>query len=298
MMRNSWPAYCLAAALCLPAAPRLQAQTVEDGLRGIAPAGASCRRDDEVVIPPGPVAMLPAPDLACGIDVDRLTALLGNADTLLFDTRLAAQFTEYHIDAAVNLPWARARTSDLFKARQIVLLGDGKSERELYVACADLRNNGAPRVKVLRGGMLSWVAAGRPVIGRAPVNGGIALLTDEEFLEEAGFAGNALVAFPKATALREGLPQMSALPAATAAALSRWIAQRTRGDASPVAALVLATGAAVDSPRLRQLADAVRPRALLVYPGTAAEYAIFMRQKRAMWAAQARGPAQLPCGAR
>jgi rhodanese-related sulfurtransferase len=274
------------------------AQTVEEALRGIEPYTGSCKREDEVAKLPLQ-RELAEPDLSCLLGATELPELLKQPGTLLIDTRNAAQFAEFHIDTALNLPWTRARQDPMFKLRDVVLVGSGKSERQLYVGCAELKQAGLDRVRVLHGGMAAWIAAAKPVVGREPVEGSYHVLSDEEFLEETDFWNNVVVVLPKAAALRTSLMRSDVLASPAPAAIAQWLAQHVRsGGESAVAAVVIATGGATKPAEISKLVKAARPNPVLIYTGSAANYAAFLRQKQFVWAAQARGPAQLPCSIR
>ena len=282
------------AVCCLTLAGVASAQTsVEDALRDVKPRQA-CTPDDQLPPEtPGNYRALPSPELACALEPAAVRAMLGKPQVVLVDTRKAAEFSEFHIDTAVNMEWSRIRVSPFAGTHTLVLIGNGKAERSLYVACSDLRRSGNANVHVLRGGMGRWVASGAPIIGRAPDLERYALLDDEDLLDELAFSSNVPLAFPKASALRGQDPRIELLARADPSALTQSLAKRG-ASSQPAASVLLLTGGARRA-SWRPFAAASAPLPLLVYEGTPEQFKYFMRQKRAMWAAQDR-PLQVPCG--
>ena len=268
---------------------------VNDAQQGTRPRRVCTPDDDIMPVEPGAYRSLPAPELACGLEPAAVRAMIGKPQVVLVDTRRANEFAEFHIDTAMNLDWNRIRTSPFHGTHTIVLVGSGKAERSLYTACADLRRSGERGVHVLRGGMGRWVAAGEPIIGRAPDLARYLTLSDEEFLDELSFSSNWPLAFPRAAGLRGQESRIELLARGDPAALSQALAQRKAAPGSlPVASVLLLTGGARHA-GWQKFAAASAPLPLLVYEGAPDQFKAFMRQKRAIWAAQSRGPLELPC---
>jgi len=286
----------IAALVTLALAGACGAQSsVDESLLGTHPRKVCTPEDEILPVAPGAYRPLPAPDLACALEPAAVRAMLGKPDVVLVDTRRANEFAEFHIDSAMNMDWTRIRVSPFHGTHAIVLVGSGKAERSLYVACSELRRNGERSVHVLRGGMGRWISSGQPVIGRAPDLARYLTLTDEEFLDELSFASNLPLALPRAAALRATEPRVELLAGVEPAALTRALNKHAASaGAIPATGVLLLTGGARHA-AWEKYSAASSPLPLLVYEGTPDQFKAFMRQKRAIWAAQARGPLELPC---
>jgi hypothetical protein len=139
-----------------------------------------------------------------------------------------------------------------------------------------------------------WVAEGEPLIGRAPDLARYLTLTDEEFLGELSYSSNLPFALPRAAGLRAHSPRIELLARAEPAALAQALANRNAPGSPPASSVLLLTGGARNAGWLK-FSAASAPLPLLVYAGSPEQFNAFMRQKRAIWAAQARGPLELPC---
>jgi rhodanese-related sulfurtransferase len=268
-------------------------------LRDIQPAGASCRRDDASQTPPGLVQRAAAPDLSCAVSAAELQAQRGVGTVHVIDTRTPSEYAQLHVDAALNLSPGDVRARAYLHKRPIVLLGSGKADQALYVACGELKEAGATSVRVLRGGMNSWLAARLPVVGDARMLENATELDDEEFMEELEFTANLVFALPHAKAFTSVTPRAMVLKSGNGAGLRAMLTERSKQvGAAPFASIVLLTGEPLRPADLDELKRVAQPHPMLVYARPVQEYSAFVRSKRAMWAAQARGPKTLPCSTR
>lgn len=219
-----------------------------------------------------------------------------DAQTVVIDVRQQAQFQRFHIAGSANLP-ARSLAHKLaLKSKEILLVGDGRSERELYSVCADLRRSGFASVRVLAGGMVSYLASGLPVRGQAPGAHELAAIDAAELWAEGQFAGNLLVVADKAPGYSDHLPYAVGLAEVTPAALAAVLDRHRKDVKRPVAAVVLAGTRAPTEASYRQLAASVAPVPLLFYSDSASALRHFVSTQKAVWSAQARGPRQRRCG--
>ena len=91
-------------------------------------------------------------------------ALMNQEDAMLLDIRDTDAYAKSHVAQAKNVPAIELpnRAADLIKHKCIVLMdADGKTAGK---AAAALRTAGAPRVVVLDGGYVMWLAAALPVV--------------------------------------------------------------------------------------------------------------------------------------
>lgn len=272
-----------------------------EALEGIAPAGHACKRD-EAAQQPRSVAEASAPavvaDLSCAISVLEVVNLRSRNAAFLVDTRSPSEFEAAHVDGALHATPAEVRSKTFLRDRMLVLVGSGKAEQELYVACTELKSRGFPHVKVLRGGMPLWQAQGQPTVG--PGSGGAPApsLSTAELWMESQFDANLVIVAPSHAALRDQLPYAMPLPQVNASAIKSVLDRRRRElKNAPLSAVVLMAGAsAMAADTQRALAASMAPVPLLVYTLPAEVFMREMRQQQLSWTALARGPKQPPCG--
>lgn len=282
----------LAALACWGAAAQAQtapANTLPEALKGIPQAGLACTRESFAQEAAARI-QAPPPDLRCALEVHAAQRQLEQPDDVVIDLRPAGEFAQYHIDGAVNASLADLLGKPYWRGRKVMLAGDGKGERELYAACARLKDAGYRQVAVLRGGMAAWLAAGKPVRGRAPSAQQLARLSADELWQESQFAANQVVLGQDRAALAKDLPSARPVSSLDPAAI------RHAAKGAATAALVLVTGADLPDDRLQQLQRALAPQPLLVYTGTRDAYARQLATRQAMWRAHANGPKQPACG--
>lgn len=273
---------------------------IDAALRDARPKGSACEKGSDAPTDPAmPAAReLAAPDLACAITVPALAQLRGDPNALIVDTRSPGEYAAFHIDSAVNISWGDLRARKYLHARPIALVGSGKGASTLYTACAELKAAGVARVQVLRGGMLSWVKANQAVVGRAPDLLEAATLTEEELLDELAFSANIVLALPAAKALQKQIPRAISMSGTDGRALDRILSQRQREVGPlPFSGIVILGGVDTRVADLTSILQAAGDEPLLVYKGTEHQYAAFMKSKRAVWLASARGPTQPRCPA-
>jgi SulP family sulfate permease len=104
-------------------------------------------------IPPDTIADISAQEL-------RLKLLNGDTPPIVIDVREPREFKQGHIPQAqlIPLPTLVQNTPDLTTDREIIVVcrGGRRSARAAYM----LQNNGYQNVRILRGGILAWEAAG------------------------------------------------------------------------------------------------------------------------------------------
>ena len=285
--------------------PLLTAQTtelraarkpIEEVLKDIPRADTVCRKDEPVPAAAPVAARASRPlDLACAATLEQLSASLDRSDTMIIDTRQAADFAKYHINNAVNLTPAEIATKPYLLAKSLVLIGDGKDDQDQMAACSELRGAGFKKTRVLSGGLVTWLQDRREMIGAVPDFGDLASLSPAELFREASASGSVVLGLPATRRLADALPAMVVLPSASGAALGDYLLKR-KGTLSGKR-IVLVADEHFDQRSLVDLAAAAKPVPVFVYARTEAEYRAFLRNQTAMWAKQAKGPVVRRCGA-
>ena len=275
------------------------ADQVGAALKYLEPAGSSCKRQDESPQASTTSTRDYAPDLSCAVSAHEVSKRMSAGALHLVDTRTESEYLQGHIDGAINLSWGEVRVRNHLRSRPIVLLGSGKSDESLYIACAALKAAGVPKVSVLRGGMLVWRDAGMPLIGASEPLEEMRRLSDEQFMQALAVPSNIIVAMPEADDFTALTPRVIRLRSASDSAISDLLTERARqiGDI-PFAGIVVLVSRGSRADSLAAAIRAVHPHPILTYAGTAKEYSAYVKTKRAMWVAQARGPKPLPCSTR
>lgn len=267
-------------------------------LQGIPRTGESCKSDTAAPRPQAPGARA-QPSLACMAPASAVQASVAGGTLTVVDARLESEFQRFHIPGALNVQPDSLLHRAALRAKPLLLVGDGKNARELYAACARLRQAGFASVRVLAGGMTGWVNEGLPVRGRAPLANELAALDAAQLWAEGQYADNLVVVTGKVAGYTDHLPYAVALDAAPPtwpASVAALLQQRRKEAGALPAAVVLVAAQPMADDAYRQLAAAVAPAGLLVYAGTPASLAQFVASQKAVWAAQARGPKQPRCG--
>jgi len=192
---------------------------------------------------------------------------------------------------------AELRGKSYLRGRKIVLVGDGRAERELYVACAELKQQGFKQVRLLRGGMASWLVHEQPVVGRAPAPEALIRLSAAQLWLESQFDRNAVLLADNQFTMLPDLPYSSALGYPSLETIQAALQDRRKQTKNaPLASVVLVADASLSPERMGRLQQELKPVPLLVYVDTRQALNKYVATQKAVWAAQARGPRQPNCG--
>lgn len=303
LMRTVGIRAAVAVLMSIPWAAPAVAQGVRPGgdlpaaLQGVQPAG-SCRKDSPTVVGgPGGAAVAIEPDLSCRLPVSDLVAWRQRPGTTVMDVRAAQEYEQAHIDGAMHASLGGLASLGFLRRQTMVLVGSGKAERELYVACARLKAQGFGTVKVLHGGLAQWRAEGQPVLASEATPLRSTRLSTAELWAESQFDANLVLATPAQARLRGQLRLAMAVPNALPATLQIMLERRRKElRNAPLAAVVLAVDPTVSEDALRLAQTGIAPLPLLVYALPFEQFSREMAQQKAMWASHARGPRQPPCG--
>ncbi len=272
--------------------------TAAEALKDIQPAGQACRRDDVVAQPAVLKGRTSAPpDTSCMVTAQELGLWVSAGQMLVVDTRRSSDYAQFHINSALNVSAAEVVHKVQLRSKAMVLVGNGKLERELYSACAELKAKGFTSVKVLRGGMPAWLEASQPITGRAQDAALLRRLEAADLLAESQSDLNLVVLPPAEIGLQSQLGAAIAVQKDTPDQLTRLLEQRrkdTKGAA--MNAVVLIASPTTTPAVLAQWQAAAAPLPLLVYQEGLPAFQRFLTDQKAVWLAQARGPKQPACG--
>jgi rhodanese-related sulfurtransferase len=270
-----------------------------EALRGVKAATGMCTRDDlrdSSHAGSSPAEPLRKMDASCGISVREMVALSARQELTLIDLRGHEAHAQTAIDGSLSMTVGELRTKSFLHGRPLVLIGDGRGQRELLASCTRLRAQGFAKPMVLWGGLPAWQAQGQPVVGRTRSSDDVPLLTAAELWAESQFDANLIVVAEPLRSLQQRLPGAVVVESLSSAAVQRALEQRRKLRAPAVATVVVASPATLPTDQLRALREAVLPLSMLAYAGSAATFAKDMQRQSALWAAHARGPKQPGCG--
>ncbi|MCL2021814.1 MAG: rhodanese-like domain-containing protein [Betaproteobacteria bacterium] len=290
-----WLAFILLAGGSVSALAQSSLQSgdeLPEALKGIPPAGSSCKREDVIDAEKAPSAPKIAPDPACARSVQEIAALRAQPETILVDLRSPMEYQAFHVHNAASLSLSGILIKPYLRDKTLVLMGSGKAEADVYRACAQLKRAGYARVFVAQGGIIAWLLAGNEVQGRAVSASMLSQLSAAELWLEAQNPLNLVFLEKSRAALRSALPKAIVLeqnPDALRAQIAKYKSRHFPG-------VVLVTASKPDSEQIREMQQALQPLPLLFYSGTDAEFFAHTAQQEAIWDAQERGPKSLRCG--
>jgi rhodanese-related sulfurtransferase len=269
-------------------------------LKGVQRADGQCRRDPQRaasgIESAGPRHW--RADLSCAIPATEVAALLNKPDTVLIDVRTAADFQAFHIADAINVDASVVKSKAFWRSKQVVLMGSGKSEGELYAACTELKSRGFAKARVLRGGLAGWLGAGQTVAGHPPPLAEMVQLSAIELWQESRFVDNVVLQSAARTDMADPLAAPVVVPQTTASVIRQVLARRAiEMKNAPFAALIIVAEQAMTPAAQAALVHDLLPLPVLIYSDSATAYLKQMAVQEKVWTAHARGPKQPPgCG--
>lgn len=235
-------------------------------------------------------------EAGCALPASAAASFLQKSGATVIDTRHESEFARFHIANAMHADAASVRLKAYLRDKPLLLVGDGKSDRELYGACSRLRAQGFKSVQVLMGGMAGYLARELPVSGRgAPDAFESAQLDPAQLWAQSQFP-ESLVVVVNSPATAEALPLAFRLADAAPRAVAGAVERRRKEQKAVLAGVTVVVDGAMSEATFRQYSQAVAPTPLLVYAGGAGALKAYLRTQEAVWAAHARGPKQPRCG--
>ncbi|WP_398492816.1 rhodanese-like domain-containing protein [Variovorax sp.] len=266
-------------------------------LRDMPQSGAMCRNERlPGIAQSGGARAEGGMEASCALPVLGAQAFLQKAGAVVIDTRHEAEFTQFHIVNAMRIDAQSIRLKPYLRDRPLLLVGDGKSDRELYGVCGRLRAQGFKSVQVLMGGMAGYLAKELPVAGRSVPDAFEAAQLDPAQLWAQSQFPESLVLVVNGAPTAELLPLASQVADSTPRAIAAAVERRRKEHKTVLANVTVALDGAMSEATFRQFSQAVAPAPLLVYAGGATALKGFLRSQEAAWAAHARGPKQPRCG--
>jgi rhodanese-related sulfurtransferase len=105
-----------------------------------------------------------------------------NNQITLVDVRSKAEYASHRIPGAINIPLFAVKQKSFLRHRAVVLLNEGRSHVELLSACKALMADGFDNVRVLDGGIHSWITMSGPVDGNKTALAHHRVITSPEFV--------------------------------------------------------------------------------------------------------------------
>jgi rhodanese-related sulfurtransferase len=238
-------------------------------------------------------------EAGCALPASGAAAFLQKNGAAVIDTRHESDFLQFHIANAMRVDAASIRLKTHLRDKPLLLVGDGKSDRELYGACGRLRAQGFKSVQVLMGGMAGYLAKELPVSGPgAPDAFESARLDPAQLWAQSQFPESLVVVMnsPASAELLPLAPRVSISSDTALRALAGAVERRRKEQKAVLANVTVVVDGAMSEAMFRQYSQVVAPTPLLVYTGGAPALKSFLRSQEAAWAAHARGPKQPRCG--
>lgn len=265
-------------------------------LRDMPLAGQMCKNERSDNSTGGGARSDSPADMGCALPVSGVAAFLQKPGAVVVDTRQESPFAQFHLASAMRMDAASLRLKSYLKDKPVLLVGDGKGERELYAACGALKTQGFRTVQVLHGGMPAYLARELPVVGSSlPATVDLVRLDAAEVWAESQFVQN-LVLTAGSSKTAELLKGFATPVGDGPQALATAVERRRRDAKTPPASVVLVVDATLTEASFREYARAVAPLPLLLYGQGAEPLAKFLKSQEAVWAAHTRGPKQPRCG--
>ncbi|MDD5412016.1 MAG: rhodanese-like domain-containing protein, partial [Methylobacter sp.] len=148
------------------------------------------------------------------------------------DTRSAVDFAEFHIEGAMNISTTELRSKPFLRNKSVVLIGNGKAEREQYIECRRLKSTGFRQVNVLRGGMPVWLASGRSVLGQPHNLTELTTLAPSELWTESRFEANLILVTASQKTLQKQIAGALLIPDERPKTVQAMVKQRSRHSKS------------------------------------------------------------------
>ncbi len=280
------------------AAPPPGPPPMPDILAGLRPAGSECRRDEGTQTGATEIRRADRPaDMSCALSPARLDDLKlwqTAPDSVLVDVRPADEFESAHIDGALNLEPGLVRSKHFLRGKNLILVGSGKAEEEIYRLCASLKAEGSARTRVLQGGMTAWRGLDGPLVGHADRVATLPRLSASELWLESHFPANLVVLAGMYPELRKALPASRQIARADLKALKAEVKHyRSKHRGQTPVALVLIAG--LSSAQAETLRRGLWPLPVLYYGEGAQAFLAGMRENQAIWAARNRVPKRSGC---
>jgi rhodanese-related sulfurtransferase len=264
-------------------------------LQQLPAATGVCRRDDAIALadPLGLPAQFAKLDLGCGRTAKDALTLIANPNSVLIDVRTATEYQNFHANQAINMSRSEISAKAYLKNKDIILMGNGKMESEVYRTCTLLTQMGYPRVFVIQGGVTSWMLNGYATLGNLTAAFDNVRLSAAELLIESRESENLIYLDATRDDMRAFFPSASTLKDASAEAISASVKALKSKE---LLGIVLIGARTLTIEQIRLLQQAALPLRLVVYNGLATDYRKFLDQQKKTLVAQANGPKKLGCG--
>jgi len=274
------------------AEPHMSPEVLEM-LKNSKPASSNCapkaEKKNPDLIKPMPLVDI-KPELPCAILPTDVNHLRQSSNTVLVDTRTATEFAQFHIDGALNIKPAELRSKAFLRDKTLVLMGNGKTERELYIECKRLKSNGYKQVKVLWGGMPGWLTAGLEIVGQSQHLPELTRLTPSELWVESQFTSNLILVTGSHRILQNQIKGSVVISDVSPKTIRSAINSRIKTNKTgTLASVVLIASKNAD---IQAISQAIKPIPLLVYSESPGAFVSQLKTQSDVWQAHARGPKQ------
>lgn len=255
----------------------------------------ACRRDDALFSADNSGLTTPAArlDLGCGRTAQEVITLLASPDSILVDLRTSTEYQNFHAKNAINISRSELAVKSYLKNKNIILIGHGKLDGEIYRTCTFLKQVGYRNVFVVQGGVTNWMLNSYAVAGNSTKAFDNIRLTPEELSMESRESENLIYLDSSRDDMRTFFPSASILTGVSAETV-KFSSEAIK--TKELLGLILIGARSLTIEQIRLLQQAALPRRLMVYSGSASDYQNYLSQQKKTWVAQVNGPKKLGCG--
>lgn len=259
-------------------------------------AEAMCRPDEfsgEAEI--GAIAPDYRPDMSCAVPVVQVASQVTIGQLHVIDVRSPELFNNFHINGAMNMMPGELPAKSYLRDKKLLLVGDGKGEKQLYEVCHRLRASGFQSVQVLQGGMLSWLIRGGHVLGTVPALAPTRQLSASELLEEAYFDHNLFVFLSGMILLNKHFPTDASLNLLKGSGVPAAVLRTLKAPNRTVNAVILVGKESKEVHAHAEALQKISPVPVLVYTEGVRAYEDALLRQKAIVASRERPPRPAKC---
>ncbi len=105
---------------------------------------------------------------------------------LVVDVRAKKAFNTFKVPSSINIPLRNLLSKRFIKGKKLLIMSDGLNYASLSSTCSLLKKQGVQDVKIIFGGLVSWIQSGLPVDGYPPSPYQLALVSADKISEDIG----------------------------------------------------------------------------------------------------------------
>ena len=268
-----------------------------DILKEIKYASGTCRREDKLK-DMNPISNQAAinPDFSCARNPLEVQFLIDRNNAVVADLRPKMEYQNFHIKNSINLTQTDLLNKKYWLNKSIVLIGNGKSEADLFQLCSKMKTSGYQAVYILRGGVTQWLAYNQEIVGNSLNISDLLSLTSSEFWIESQLSSNIILLDKNFSKIQNNIPGAILLDNTSIEVIKKQLLVRQNKFKTQISTVILATDNLISEEKIKEIQKSILPNTLLIYTENPDNFLKYLTTQKALWAAYARGPKQPGCG--